>query len=150
MGRIFYMKLSLGRQGRDCFFLLFLFCYKCCFSAQTEKTHAIVKVEDSANTTLEIRSKNNVGESVEKSIVVIPKRSDIVTANLQSFTQWSNASGITYLAWQSPVNTTEGFVVFACQDWNQQTQLCNVSKTVLFLSYMAAHKLDISGTTGND
>lgn len=90
---------------------------------------AIVKnFNVSAETTVSIRSKNSVGISKENAIVTIPKLKDVAIRNLTRFTQWTNSSsGTTYLSWKLDENITDKPVVFACDEWNEKTRLCQVN-----------------------
>lgn len=97
-----------------------------------KNTYGVVKyLNDSADSVLEIRSRNSDGFSIAKSTIVIPKKDENVMENLESFTQFSTISTITYLSWETS-NITNEFQIFACDNWHEQTQLCNVSE-VFFL-----------------
>lgn len=98
---------------------------------QIENNVAVLKnLNVSTNNTIEIRSKNSVGFS-NKTELVIPNINDIIVKELESFTQWTNSSGITYLSWELPKyigeNLTDEWTVFACNSWNEEMQLCDVS-----------------------
>lgn len=93
---------------------------------------AIIKnVNITTNVTIEVRSRNSEGVSKKSATVIIPKINDTVIRRLESFTQWTNSSGVTYLSWQLPKNIeqniTKDLVVFGCDNWNKETQLCYVS-----------------------
>lgn len=98
---------------------------------QIENNFAILKnLNVSINNTVEIRSKNSVGFS-NKTELVIPNINDTIVRELGSFTQWTNSSGITHLSWELPKhigeNLTNEWVVFACNSWNEEMHLCDVS-----------------------
>lgn len=94
-----------------------------------EDTYALLKnLNSSVDTSIEIRSKNREGVSADKSVIALPKNAAIT--KLESFTQWTNASGVTYLSWQTPKSArdiTKEFLVFTCDDWSEQTHICKVS-----------------------
>lgn len=99
---------------------------------ETEDSFAIVDILNvSATTTMQIRSKNSEGLSNKTAVVDIPNINDTIVRNLESFTQWTNSSGIIHLSWELPKytgeNLTNEVAVFACDNWNEETYLCHVS-----------------------
>lgn len=95
--------------------------------------YALIKrLDESSDCKIEMWSKNNEGISADKSVLVVPKHTDVNL--LESFTQFDR-SNETILSWQTTqkfkYNITDHFNIFACDSWNHLLQQCDVCSTVL-------------------